>query len=161
MAIRQAALDDVTQIALLASQKRRQYEKYQPVFHKESGKALELHTAFLKDILPKGNNLVWVSETGGHLDGFIIGVIVNAPPVYAPGGKICFVDDFMVEDPGLWATVGRGLLGRVLDEAKEKGAVLANVVCGPLDQPKRDLLSGGGFQVASEWHVKNIGEEAR
>ncbi len=154
MSIRLAQSGDLQAIALLASQKRRQYEKYQPVFHKESEKALELHTAFLKDILPKENNLVWVSEANGHINGFIIGVVVNAPPVYAPGGKICFVDDFMVEEPGLWATVGLGLLEKVLGAAKEKGAVLANVVCGPLDLAKRDFLSEGGFTVASEWHVR-------
>lgn len=156
MTIRQASSTDVDQIALLAAQKRRQYEKFQPVFHKESEKALELHTAFLKDALPKENNLVWVCETSGHIDGFVIGTIVNAPPVYAAGGKICFVDDFMVKSPDLWATVGRELLNKVMAEAKGKGAVLANVVCGPLDQPKRNLLAGTHFQVASEWHIKKI-----
>ena len=81
---------------------------------------------------------------------------MDAPPVYDPGGKVCFVDDFMVEDPGLWATVGRELLDRVLEAAKEKGAVLANVVCRPMDEAERSLLSGKGFSVASEWHVKPV-----
>lgn len=156
MTIRQAVEKDIAPISLLAAQKRKQYEKYEPVFHKESGKALVLHTAFLKDALLKDNTIILVSETNGHIDGFIIGAIVNAPPVYAPGGKICFVDDFTVENPGLWATVGRQLLGKVVEESKDKGAVLANVVCGPLDQAKRDFLSGGGFSVASEWHVRII-----
>jgi len=156
MPLRKAVEGDIEAIALLAAQKRKQYERYQPVFHKEGEKALELHTSFLKDSLSKENTLVWVSESGGHLNGFIIGAIVNAPPVYAPGGKICFVDDFMVENPGSWGTVGRGLLEKVMEEAKGRGAVLANVVCGPLDQPKRDLLAGTHFQVASEWHVRNI-----
>lgn len=156
MPLRKAVENDIESVALLAAQKRRQYEKYQPVFHKESGKALELHTAFLKDSLQKENNLVWVSETNGLIDGFIIGSIVNAPPVYAPGGQICFVDDFMVESSTLWATVGRQLLDKVMEEAKGRGAVLTNVVCGPLDQPKRELLAGTRFQVASEWHVRKI-----
>jgi N-acetylglutamate synthase-like GNAT family acetyltransferase len=156
MTIRQASPDDVNQITLLASQKRRQYEKYQPLFHKESPAAVGLHGAFLRDSLSKENTVVWVSETVGRLDGFIIGILVNAPPVYTPGGKICLVDDFMVESPSLWATIGRELLARVMASAKERGAVLANVVCGPLDLAKRDFLSEGGFSVASEWHIRKI-----
>ncbi len=156
MPIRLAQPGDLQAVALLAAQKRKQYENYQPVFHKESEKALEIHSVFLKDTLSKENTMVWVSEKNDQIDGFIIGAVVSAPPVYNPGGKICFVDDFMVERPELWATVGRELLDKVMESAKDKGAVLANVVCGPLDQAKRDLLSGQKFGVASEWHVKTI-----
>lgn len=156
MPIRKAIEGDLKSIALLAAQKRKQYEKYQPVFHKESEKALEIHSVYLKDVLQKENTLVWVSETQGRIDGFVIGSIVNAPPVYAPGGKICFVDDFMVEQPGLWETIGLELLEKMTDSAKDKGAILANVVCGPLDQPKKDFLAGSNFQVAAEWHIRTI-----
>jgi hypothetical protein len=156
MPMRLAQTGDLQAVALLAAQKRKQYEKYQPVFHKESEKALEIHSVFLKDILSKENTMAWVSERDGHIDGFIVGTIVNAPPVYNPGGKICLVDDFMVERPELWATVGRELLDKVMQSAKDKGAVLANVVCGPLDKAKRDLLSSLNFGVASEWLVKKI-----
>jgi GNAT superfamily N-acetyltransferase len=156
LSLRKAENRDLPAIASLASQKRGQYEKYQPLFHKESPRALEAHTAFLRDSLSKDNVIPLVHETDGPIDGFIIGAIVAAPPVYEPGGKVCFVDDFMVERPELWATVGRELLKEVLALAGARGAVLANVVCGPLDQAKKEMLSGENFDVASEWHVKPI-----
>lgn len=143
-------------IASLAAQKRHQYEGYQPVFHKENTEALEAHSLFLKDILSKENFIVLVHETDGRVDGFIVGSIVSAPPVYDPGGKICFVDDFMVDIPALWATGGKELLAEVTALAKSKGAVIANVVCGPLDTAKRDFLADESFRIASEWRVKPI-----
>jgi len=156
MPIRKAETGDVTEIALLAAKKREKYEEYHPQFHRESPQAFELHSMFLRDALAKENMVVLASETGGKVDGFIIGNLLSAPPVYQLGGKICLVDDFMVERPELWATVGRELLTRVMEWTKGNGAVLANVVCGPLDNPKKALLIGEAFSVATEWHVKPI-----
>lgn len=157
MMLRKATADDIQAIALLSSIKRKQYGKYQPQFHKEAEGALELQTNFLKDSLTKDNVLALVNVEGDQkLNGFIIGTIVNSPPVYDPGGRICFVDDFMISDPSLWMTVGKALLDRVVELGKEKGAVLANVVCGPLDGPKKEMLIRYGFGIATEWHIKAI-----
>ena len=155
--IRKVVLEDVPAIARLSSLKRKQYERYQPVFHKEAGDAQEKQTLFLKDSLAKENVIALVHEEQGQgVNGFIIGSLVKAPPVYNPGGTICYVDDFMVEDPSLWTTVGEALLGKVVEMGREKGAVLANVVCGPMDGPKREFLNRSGFGVATEWHVKSL-----
>jgi hypothetical protein len=155
--IRKATTQDVPEIARLSALKRRQYESYQPLFHKEAEGALEKQVLFLGDSIAKDHLIALVHEVNGKaINGFIIGTLVNAPPVYNPGGKVCLVDDFMVEESSLWATVGVSLLNRVIDLGKEKGAVLANVVCGPLDRPKREMLGKFGFDVATESHVKPI-----
>ena len=157
MTIRKATTDDVKIIASLSALKRKQYENYQPQFHKEAEGAVELQTVFLKDFLSKENVIALIYGDGAQkINGFIIGAVVNSPPVYNPGGKVCFVDDFMVSDPSLWSTVGKALLERVIELGKEKGAVLANVVCGPLDKPKKEMLNQYGFGVATEWNVKPI-----
>lgn len=157
MPLRKAGIDDVKDIAALCASKRKQYEKYQPVFHREADGALEIQADFLKDSIVRENVIALVNVEGGTgVNGFIIGVVVNSPPVYNPGGKVCFVDDFMVSDPSLWATAGKALLDRVIELGKEKGAVLANVVCGPLDKPKKDMLQQYGFGIATEWNVKII-----
>ena len=44
--------------------------------------------------------------------GWPSGVLVPPPPVDDPGGLTCLVDDFMVESPDLWPTVGAALLAR-------------------------------------------------
>ena len=95
-----------------------------------------------------------MEEESGAVRGFIWGKVVDAPPVYDPGGKVCMVDDFVVREPALWAAVGRALLDEVRRLARERGAVLVVVVCGPHDQPKRALLAMDDFTVASEWHVR-------
>ncbi len=74
-----------------------------------------------------------------------------APPVYDLGGLSTGVDDFMVRHPSLWATVGRALLNEVSVRAREQGSVQMIVVCGPADEPKRDMLRGAGLTVVSEW----------
>ena len=154
--IRKAIPEDVPEIARLSSLKRKQYEQYQPVFHKEAEGAFDKQVLFLKDNISKDHLIVLVHEEGQKINGFIIGALVNAPPVYNPGGKVCLVDDFMVEDPSLWTRVGLSLLNRVTELGKEKGAVLVNVVCGPMDKPKSEMLAKFGFDVATEWHVKSI-----
>ncbi len=71
-----------------------------------------------------------VHEEGQAIDGFIIGTLVEAPPVYDPGGLTCIVDDFMVARPEDWPTTGAALLGEVSSRAQARGAVQTVVVCG-------------------------------
>ena len=40
------------------------------------------------------------AESGAIVRGFVIARIMNAPPVYDPGGKTALVDDFCVEKKG-------------------------------------------------------------
>lgn len=157
MLIRKAIVGDVDEIAFLAASKRKQYEKFQPEFHKEAPDALKNHTEFLKASFEKENIVILVGENESKkIEGFVIGSLVSAPPVYAPGGKIFFVDDFMVRDSNLWPTLGKEMLEKAIQRGREKGAVLANVVCGPRDLPKKEMLEKIGFDIASEWNVKSI-----
>jgi hypothetical protein len=156
LSIRAATLSDVPAMEALAEQKRIQYEKYQPIFQHQSQDARRLHGEFLKGLVSKPGAILLVAQDGAVIQGFIYGNLVDAPPVYNPGGKICAVDDFVVSKPEQWPTIGKALLEAVLAKAKLSGAVMGNVVCGPLDQPKREFLEGQGFSVASEWHVKSL-----
>ena len=45
------------------------------------------------------------------------------------------------------------LLNAARAAARERGAALSIVVCGHLDQPKREMLAASGFSLASEWYV--------
>jgi hypothetical protein len=97
-----------------------------------------------------------VHEAGGVIDGFIVATLLPSPPVYDPGGPVCLVDDFATKDPAAWAASGAALLADLTAEAKRRGAVLAVVICGHLDQPKRAMLATAGYGVASEWHTKEL-----
>lgn len=95
-----------------------------------------------------------VHERDGIVDGFVIATVVPSPPVYA-AGLTCVIDDFCVNDHD-WQGTGHALLGAATQLAKERGAVQCVVVCGHVDQPKREMLASFGHTIASEWWVSPI-----
>lgn len=157
MTIRAAVPADIDAMAALSEAKRRQYEPHQPVFHRPSEDALEQQKPFLATQLERANNICLVHEAAdGLIDGFVIATVHDAPPVYNPGGKVCGVDDFCVARAEGWQEIGQSLLAAVWELARDSGAVLNIVVCGPKDVAKRDMLAGLGYSVASEWFVKEL-----
>jgi len=92
-----------------------------------------------------------IHESDGLIEGFILGSLIPAPPVYDPGGPTCLVDDFVVASPKDWGTTGRLLLTDLCKQAAQLGAAQVVVVCGPLDETKRRLLLEQDLTVASEW----------
>jgi len=89
-------------------------------------------------------------------DGFLIGSIVDAPPVYDPGGGVCMIDDYMVDEPVLWESAGLSLLERCCEIARDRGCVLQIIVCGQRDLAKSKMLKHAHAEVTSEWYVKPV-----
>jgi hypothetical protein len=153
--IRAAVPDDASRMAELAEQKREDYKSHAPTFHRPKHGARAGHAQFLASLIEDEGKITLVHEAGdAHIDGFIVAMLIPAPPVYDPGGLTCLVDDFMVESPDLWASVGADLLSSAIEKARPRGAVQTVVVCGPQDAPKRAMLADSGHVVASEWHTK-------
>lgn len=139
-------------MAELAEQKRAEYATHARVFHRPKAGARETQELFFGALVEDGEKVTLVHETDdGHVDAFLIATLFPAPPVYDPGGLTCSVDDFTVESPELWETAGVALLEAAIEQTRPRGAVQTVVVCGPRDQPKRDMLFAMGHQVASEW----------
>jgi GNAT superfamily N-acetyltransferase len=101
------------------------------------------------------NAIVLVYENAGVVRDFIIAILIEAPPVYAPGGKTCLIDDFAVTESD-WDKAGRALMDEAHEVARAAGAIQAVVVCGHLDEAKRAFLDSQGLSIASEWFVKNL-----
>ena len=143
-------------MAELAELKREQYREHAPAFHRPKPGVRDLHAAFLgTQVANHQIHIALVHETSDRtIDGFLIATMIPAPPVYDPGGLTCLVDDFMVETPTLWASVGRSLLDEVVQRSVPKGAVQTVVVCGPHDTAKRAMLFESGHIVASEWFTR-------
>lgn len=156
MTPRPALESDLDAMVALAAIKRAQYQAWQPVFHRIAADADAKQRLFLKDQLSNPQMLFLVLELNGALRAWVNLRLVPAPPVYEPGGKIGLVDDFCVADDSAWLSEGAQLLKAAKAWAKERGAVLLNVVCGPNDAPKRALLNKVGLSVASEWHVGEL-----
>ena len=156
MSVRPARHEDIPAIVGLCEDKRREYEAWQPVFHKKAGDSATFHSGYLRSLIDGGNAILLVYMADEVVRGAVFGSLRQAPPVYSPGGKVCIVDDFVCKSEDEWPLVGQSLLNAMVQQAKQKGAVLTNVVCGPKDQKKRKFLQSIGFSVASEWHVKPI-----
>lgn len=154
---RVAVENDVPTMVELSDQRRQRYAQYQPVFWRPAADARERHEPFLRDLLARDNAIVRVHERGdGIIDGFILAMLVPAPPVYDPGGLTCSIDDFCLADAADWESIGRRLLDDVMAQAKVRGASQVVVVCGHLDQPKRAMLAAADLSIASEWYVRPL-----
>jgi len=151
--IRAAAQADVAAIAALASNRREQYARYQPLFWRPAAGAEDKHRPYLSKLVASDEVISLISEEAGEVTGFLIATLTRAPGVYDPGGLTCQIDDFTVATPSRWPTTGAGLLRAGLAEAARRGAIQAVAVSGHLDEPKRQTLRECGLDIASEWWV--------
>ena len=136
-------------------ERRRLYEAYQPTFWRRSPKASDAQATFFRTLISTDNAIVLVAEDASIFRGFVIATLIDSPPVYAPGGKTCVIDDFAVTQND-WDETGRALLGEADRLARAAGAVQGVVVCAHLDEAKRNFLRSEGFSIASEWFVRNF-----
>ena len=154
--VRKAQPADIPQMLDLAEQRRARYESFQPRFWRRARDARARQAPHLRGLLASDDCIAFVYERQAALAGFIIGRLVNPPPVYDPGGPVCDVDEFITAQLSEWDTVGAALLRHVEEEARRRGAVLCLVVSGHRDQPKRSMLQADGLSLASEWWVREL-----
>lgn len=154
--IRLATPADVASMVALSDQKRQAYEQAQPQFWRRAEKANEEQVKWFEWLLSKEIHILLIAEINYQIVGFIIGELKSAPEVYDPGGLTLMIDDFCVERPELWRTVGKQLLHELQHQEKQRGAIQTLVVCGHHDEPKRHFLKQEGLSIASEWYVGEI-----
>jgi GNAT superfamily N-acetyltransferase len=160
MLVRPASTQDLAQMVALSERKRIDYQPHSPLFWRKAEHSAQAQAGFFAHLLQQPDWLLLVHEQHGQLDGAIIGRLIQAPPVYDPGGKICLIDDFVVADPASWDSVGVALHRALQRCAAQAGAVATVTVCGAHDAPKRAALSGLGAHLASEWYVHTIASAA-
>ncbi len=156
MEIRAAESRDVERMVLLSRKKRRRYATYSPVFWKPAEEAEEKQRGYFQYLLGQEDAQFLVAEESGKVVGFIIGQIRNPPPVYDPGGKACFIDDFEVESDESWGDVGENLKSELEKKCRSLGVNLTVTVCGEKDFPKRGFIRSRGEEIASEWYIKAV-----
>ena len=71
-------------------------------------------------------------------------IVLSAPPVYDPGGPVCFIEDWGGDT---------ALLAEAEQTAAAKGAVLTRVICPHSDTARAASLTQHGYSVASEWYT--------
>lgn len=156
MPIRPATDADLDAMLALADEKRTEYAQYASTFWCKAADGPLKQREHFRGLLTQPNIIALVSEADGAIAGFVLGSIVDAPPVYDPGTQVCVIDDFTVAQPEQWPTIGRALLAAIRQHAAARQADLTVVVCGHLDQAKRAMLQSAGFGIASEWYVNPL-----
>lgn len=148
---------DIDSMNVLSRQKRLAYEKAHPWFWKWAGDSgEEAQKTWFRELISDDNHICLVAKNSNEILGFIIGKIVSAPEVYAPGGQTLMIDDFCVHSGNLWQSVGLELIKAVKASAKTKGAAQILVVCGIHDHQKRRFLAEQKLSITSEWFVGGI-----
>ncbi len=74
-------------------------------------------------------------------------IVLSAPPVYDPGGPVCFIEDWSGDET---------LLSEAEQTAAAKGAVLTRVICPHSDTGRAASLTRHGYSVASEWYTASL-----
>ena len=103
--ILKATKEDISWMVELSHKKRSEYEKAQPNFWKMSQNSNEVQQKWLEEEFQKDK----VISLRFEKKDFIIGKLVNPPEVY-DSGLTLMVDDFCVESPDLWGSIGLQLL---------------------------------------------------
>ncbi len=149
--IREATVQDIYAMVALSDIKRCEYAVAQPQFWKRADNANQMQMEWFEELFTHENCFLYVAEEDSKIIGFAIGRVVAAPEVYNPGGMTMMIDDFCVNDPSLWSSVGKYLVDALRNASEDVKQLL--IVCGAHDQDKRKFLKEIGLSVASEWYV--------
>jgi len=144
--------NDIPWMVKLSYAKRFEYSKHQPLFWKMAENSNEVQSKWFESEL-QNENVIALCDSQKR--GFVIGKLITPPEVY-DAGLTLMIDDFCVQTPNLWQTVGSDLLQECIKIGKEKGAKQILCVCGDFDTEKYKLLENLNLTVASRWYVGNI-----
>jgi hypothetical protein len=159
-AIRAATPYDVPAMVALSEKYRRQLEADQPLLWRllwrQAEGSAEAQADYFRALLRRDEALVLVHSAVEGLAGFLVATLQTAPPVYAPGGPTCLIDDFCMAEGRYWPKAGAALLAEAMRRARERGAVQVVVICPHHDQAKLALLAAEGLTLATEWHTRPL-----
>lgn len=149
--IRRAEEADFPAMVALSERRIEAYARERPDFWRKAADSAEQYARHLANHLARDRVIVLVADEAGAVRGYLVGVLIPAPPVYDPAGDTSLVDSFAVAGPDSWETIGAERLRAVDAEARSRGAAQLVVVCGHHEEPKRRMLASTGASVVSEW----------
>ncbi|MDO9473315.1 MAG: GNAT family N-acetyltransferase [Caulobacter sp.] len=156
MAIRSADPGDVEACVGMIEARRRLYETFEPRFWRKTDHSAAMSTAFFGHLATDAGALFLVSDSDGQIDGFLIAMPVQNPPVYAPGGPTAQIDDFCVADPSRFSTVGAALLDEARKRLKARGFTQLVVVCAARDEARTAFLESQRLSLTTTWWTTSL-----
>lgn len=156
--VAQADASHIEAIVELVDRRRRDYRRHAPGFWDPAPDAGERHRARVSGIVAdRRSGLVLVASRGPELAGCLLSVLGPAADIYAPGGKLAYIDDFWVADPADWWDTGAALLEEARPRLSALGAARIVVEAGGHDSPKQAFLWRSGLALASERYQAPLG----
>lgn len=156
MKIRPATLGDIGGMVALMEVRRERLARYQPVMWARSAHAADASSGWYTILLSQPDTIAMVADDGAGLAGMAIALLQTAPPVYAPGGPVCFLDDFATADGSRGDKAALLLLDAIMTEGKRRGAALMLAVAAAADEAHGGLLRLRGLAPASQWWSKPL-----
>lgn len=154
--VRMASAGDVQAMTALLAAKRQMLENFEPVMWRPSDIAAQITPQFFTHQVAQPQVIARVAEDGGRFLGFVMGVLQDPPPVYAPGGKTALIDDFAVVEGAEGDAAASALLDAVISEARARGAVQMIVVAAARDARATRWLEEKKLRVASQWWTRTL-----
>ncbi|MBL6938892.1 MAG: GNAT family N-acetyltransferase [Alphaproteobacteria bacterium] len=148
--VREATASDIEACAALAEARRAQYEPFEPIFWKRRPGSEAMSKAWFTHLLSQPEHVFLVAEWAGAPVGFLIASPVAPPPVY-DAGRTAVIDDFCVEDAGMWPSVGQHLLREARTRLRARGIRQIVVISGEKDAEKKAFLESEKLSLASTW----------
>lgn len=156
MAIRSAQAGDVETCVGMIEARRRLYETFEPRFWRKADHSAAMSTAFFGHLATDAGAVFLVSASDAGIDGFLIAMAVQNPPVYAPGGPTAQIDDFCVTDPSLFPTVGAALLDEARARLTARGFTQLVVVCAARDEARTAFLESHSLSLTTTWWTASL-----
>lgn len=156
MAIRSADPGDVEACVGMIEARRRLYETFEPRFWRKADHSAAMSAAFFGHLATDPGALFLVSESEAGVNGFLIAMAVQNPPVYAPGGPTAQIDDFCVADPSLFPTAGAALLDEARAQLKARGFTQLVVVCAARDAARTAFLESQSLSNTTTWWTTSL-----
>jgi len=156
MVIRSAEAGDIESCVGMIEARRRLYETFEPGFWRKAEHSAAMSTAFFSHLAADAGALFLVSQADAGIDGFLIAMNTQHPPVYAPGGPTALIDDFCVAEPALFPSVGAALLEEARDRLKTRGFTQLVVVCGARDTARTAFLQGQALSLTTTWWTASL-----
>jgi hypothetical protein len=148
--LRDAVLEDATWIVQQAEEEQARHRERHSLRDGDAT-AFRAPTRAEIEALIASDKAISLVDDPGTGRGFLLARLVNAPPVYAPGGPVCLVEAFGVA--GERPDAGETLVEEAARRVRERGGVLLRIVCSHGDAARERFLADHGFTIASEWYV--------
>lgn len=152
MPIRPATNDDLAWIMSLCELGRIQKNSLHPIDYRKPAEYCRERQAEIETLLADPQSICLIREHYSEPVALLMARLASAPPVYAPGGPVCLVEEFEVVRPQDLPVYGLQLLDDCRRIARARGAVLQRVISAAGDIDREVFLLGTGFTVASEWY---------